>query len=486
MAESIIAKIGLDDSRFHAGLTRVQRATLNANRALGLIGAGVTIGGVVGLSRSVLQLADDVSTAAGTIGVKTDFLQEFQFAAEQMGIGTDKATMGLQRFARRLAQAQQGAGELAPTLAQMGIAVSNADGSFRSTEEVLADFANGIAAIEDPQQRLLAGFKAFDSEGAALVNVLKDGSNGLAELRQQAHDAGAVLESDLIKELDASDKLLKRVFRRGQIEVAKFIGASIRSFKVWGRFFEEFFGEAYNGFKDLLEIGKKLLALDFDGAADLFKKSMRETRSLKEIMLEVTDEVDLQIDKQKELIDLEGRRVAAIQGQTKALEQQRATQAKIQDAAARMAEAKRDRSLLTKEQLGKLPSAAAESDPLIAAINRRVGNLNAGLTPQGDRRLEVRAFENAKLAERQAQAFEALAKALTERGLVGQAQTAQNRADFLRRANPFLQAGERDPYRVQTDQLRTMQEQLAQQKALTEAAGPQGRGLKVVPVMPNT
>ena len=139
----------------------------------------------------------------------SEFLQEFQFGAEQSGIKADQAAMGMQRFARRLAQAQQGGGELLPTLQQMGIELTDAAGNAKSTEEVLKEFADGMTQIEDPQARLLAAFKAFDSEGAALINVMKGGAAGLEEFAQQAHASGAIYEQEVVDRLaDADSKLV--------------------------------------------------------------------------------------------------------------------------------------------------------------------------------------------------------------------------------------------------------------------------------------
>jgi hypothetical protein len=486
MADSIITKIGLDDSGFHAGMSRVQRSVLKVNKALGLIGAGISVGVLTGLTRSVLDLADNISTASGTIGVSTDFLQEFQYAAEQSGVATDKATLGLQRFARRLAQAQEGGGELLPTLNQLGVAMFDSAGQARKTEDVLADFADAIASIEDPQAQLLAGFKAFDSEGAALINVLRGGAQGMAELRQQAHEAGVVLESDLIKDLDVSDKMLKRLMRQGKITFARLASDAIRAFKIGRQVAENFFDQFFRRLPILKAAFSRLLKLDFDGVTDELAKLKAVSHDLAKLYGDAVAEVDGQINKEKELLEVENRRLETVKRQTKAMEQQAQTQQKITDAADKLEQAKRDRLRLTKDELGALPSQAAATDPILAALQTRIANLQAGLTPSGDKPLISPEFERAKVAERQAVMFETLARELAKRGF-GESRMAigaQNRADFLRRANPFLKEGERDPFKVQQDQLQALKDQLKEQQKLSGMAGPQGRGLRVVPIMP--
>jgi hypothetical protein len=72
----------------------------------------------------------------------------------------------------------------------------------RSTESVLNDYADAIQNTTSSQQQLALAFKAFDSEGARLVNTLRNGSEGLADLRQQAVEAGAVMDSSLTRKAE--------------------------------------------------------------------------------------------------------------------------------------------------------------------------------------------------------------------------------------------------------------------------------------------
>jgi hypothetical protein len=82
--------------------------------------------------------------------------------------------MALQRFTRRAAEAAQGTGEAKDALAQMSIALRDQSGNLRRSEDLLADVADAFARIEDPAERVRLAFKLFDSEGVALVNLLRD------------------------------------------------------------------------------------------------------------------------------------------------------------------------------------------------------------------------------------------------------------------------------------------------------------------------
>ena len=224
---------------------------------LGAVGLG-SMAGVGYAGRQVVGEMGKLNKQSGTIGVDAEFLQSFQFAAGQFSIASDQSAMGLQRFARRLAQAQEGNGELLPQLEKMGIALTDIDGNSRSTTAVLRDYADGIKQIQDPQAKLLAGFKAFDSEGAALVNVLNGGAAGLDKMIQAAKDSGTVIENDVVKRLAAADSRLELFGRQVKVWSANAIDPLLT-----------FFTEVSDGISDLIKAGKIELNFISDFLANL-------------------------------------------------------------------------------------------------------------------------------------------------------------------------------------------------------------------------
>ena len=175
---------------------------------MGAAAVGATAVAYAGLTRQAITAADHLAKTADKIGLTVEGLQELRFAADRAGVSQRALDMGIQRFARRLGEAQQGTGVLAKDLQALGIALRGSDGSLRSTEAVLDDYADAIKRAQTPQEQLRLAFKAFDSEGAALVNMLKDGSAGLDEMRRNANDLGLVMaESTARKAEQLSDQL---------------------------------------------------------------------------------------------------------------------------------------------------------------------------------------------------------------------------------------------------------------------------------------
>ena len=235
------AKIGASEFSRH----------LNENRKTGINWSGAlrkafaTAAGSAGLGYLInrqLAAADSTAKVADKIGLSTDSLQEYRYAAQRTGVDQRTLELGLQRFTRRTAEAASGSGELINVLDQYGIATRDANGNIRETNAVLDDLADAVRNTESDSEQLRIAFKAFDSEGAALVNMLKQGSAGLEEYRQSARNLGIVVEEDLIRNSEkATDRItdLKNVLssqlQRAITSLAPEIAKITKDFTDWIR-----------------------------------------------------------------------------------------------------------------------------------------------------------------------------------------------------------------------------------------------------------
>jgi hypothetical protein len=123
-----------------------------------------------------------------------------------------------------------GAVEPSHVLVAMGIALRDQSGNLRRSEDLLADVAEAFARIEDPAERVRLAFKLFDSEGVALVNLLRGGSGALEEMRERARDLGIVLDEHLVRdaerartELDTLSQVISANLTRAALEAAPVI-----------------------------------------------------------------------------------------------------------------------------------------------------------------------------------------------------------------------------------------------------------------------
>ena len=176
----------------------------------GALGA-LTIGAFVQATRSTLDMADALGKTSARLGLTTTGLQTLRFAATQSGMSVEMMEMGMQRFTRRLTEADEGTGVLKDTFKELGIELRDPNKRLKSAESLLGEVADKMAAIPDQGKRVKMAFSMFDSEGVKMVNMLQGGSENLAKMRKELIDTGAVMSGEFISDAesanDAIDKL---------------------------------------------------------------------------------------------------------------------------------------------------------------------------------------------------------------------------------------------------------------------------------------
>lgn len=195
-------RITATDKTKHA-FASFRRSMGNSQKALKGLTAG--LGAFVGiaslmklkqLTSDAIKFGSQIAITSSKIGVSAKNLQALRLAGQQFaGIEATTLDMGLQRFARRLGEADKGTGELKGTLDMMGISTRNADGSVKSVTDALLEYADGIAGAESSSEQLRLAFKGFDSEGAVLVELFKGGSEALKEFMEKMQTSGAIMSN---------------------------------------------------------------------------------------------------------------------------------------------------------------------------------------------------------------------------------------------------------------------------------------------------
>jgi hypothetical protein len=221
-----LVKFGeISERQFKRAKTSASGLTKTLTSMTGVLGGLALAAGAVSLAHFIkenLEAADAIGKTADKIGVTTDQLQELRFAAEQNGVAVGTLDMALQRFSRRLGEVAQGQGELLKTAQQYNVKLTDSEGRMRSNMELMADWADVIKNAASEQEALRIAFKLFDSEGAAMVNLLRGGADEMNRLRQEARDLGIVLDESLIRGAERANDQVNKLSR---VIEAQFMGA---------------------------------------------------------------------------------------------------------------------------------------------------------------------------------------------------------------------------------------------------------------------
>ena len=228
----------------------------------------VGVAGVAGfglLVRSSLNATDSLAKTASKIGTTTEALSALRYAADVTGVATTTMDMALQRFTRRTAEAAKGTGEAKGAIKELGISAQQLNNM--PLDQRMLVLADAFSNVQNESDRLRLAFKLFDSEGAALVNTLGLGRDGLKDLLGEAKTLGLVMSSDAAEGVeDANDAItrLKGLFKGIRDQIVAKLAPAIEGLATA---FKDKLLTAIENTKGGLDGFAKSLAIDFiDGA----------------------------------------------------------------------------------------------------------------------------------------------------------------------------------------------------------------------------
>lgn len=139
--------------------------------------------------RTTAQYQDAMGKAAQRAGVTAEAISALSYAAELSDVSLQELQKGLQLIGQDAANGGK-------KLSEFGIAVRNLDGSLKTNDQLLREFADRIAGMETPSQRSAAAVKLLGEEGAKLVPLLSGGSTGIKTMTDEAERFGRVVSTE--------------------------------------------------------------------------------------------------------------------------------------------------------------------------------------------------------------------------------------------------------------------------------------------------
>ena len=154
---------------------------------------------LVTFANETLSLADNIGKVSDSIGVSTEFLQRYQFAAQQSGLATEEFNKGMQNFTKMVGQAQIRTTEAGRTLEKLGVQVKKADGSVKSAEEVFVEL---FEALDNVGSQFEKNAILADLMGRAGVKLAVMGSEGAEAMKELAASATGIIPERSIRDAE--------------------------------------------------------------------------------------------------------------------------------------------------------------------------------------------------------------------------------------------------------------------------------------------
>lgn len=179
-----------------------------AGAAAGAFVASIAVQKVIEVTKAGLEYASSLGEQAQQLGITTDALQEYRFAATQVGLSSEEMDQALSQLTRRIGEAASGGKAQAEAFRKLGVSLEDASGNALEAGEAIPKIADGLQKIASPAERAAILMDLFGRSGQKLEPLLAGGSAAVNGLRDAAHKLGAVLSPDLINRADeTADKL---------------------------------------------------------------------------------------------------------------------------------------------------------------------------------------------------------------------------------------------------------------------------------------
>lgn len=222
--------VGVMERDAGAGAERVSASFGKMGKAIGVGIAAVVAVAAAGIAIAVqfgqasLKMADTLANSADRIGVSTAALQEWQYVARKTGEDANSVSGALENFANKVAAAAAGLSkEDLKSFKSIGLDQEQLRG-FKDTEAALDQVIDRIGALKSESDRAAISEKLGLGP---LATALREGSDEVARLRDEAQALGFVMDEDLIRKGAQAQGQLEDLAQVIGIQMAEaFIGLS--------------------------------------------------------------------------------------------------------------------------------------------------------------------------------------------------------------------------------------------------------------------
>lgn len=231
--DSLDFKSGLDDSKFQAGLKRMDKgaAQLGASMAKAFAG-GAVIGGLAtigtmlkNVTNEAIEFGSSIKDNADRLSMSTTAMQGLTEAFGLSGARAEDVQKGLTRLNISLDDARNNTGTARAAFEKLGITWEQIDNE--SPEEVIYIISEAVKNAKDPVSALASVMDILGKTGSKMVPGLTDGADAL---RKMADEASKLSDAD-VKRLDEYGDTIQKISTRLSVLKAEAVVGAIEGVK---------------------------------------------------------------------------------------------------------------------------------------------------------------------------------------------------------------------------------------------------------------
>jgi phage-related minor tail protein len=179
--------------------------------------AGGALAAIGGLAYKTVQAADDLSQLSQQTGISTDDLQKMQYAADLVDVSVDSITGSFTKMKKAMASGDNGKA----AFETLGIAVRDADGALRDSNEVFYEVLQALSQIDNETERDTVAMEIFGKSADQLAGIIDDGGAALKAYGDEAENLGLILDGETLQGLNDVNDTIDKLKAQAGAELAK-------------------------------------------------------------------------------------------------------------------------------------------------------------------------------------------------------------------------------------------------------------------------
>lgn len=168
---------------------------------------------LIDLTKQAAETADEIMTLSYQTSLSVDTIQELQYAAELIDVPFETLQSSMSKMVRTMASAKNGSAEAQAAFEALGVSVTDNNGELRDSEDVFNDAVNALGNVGNETERDAIAMQLFGRSAQDLNPLIVQGTDVLGKYRQEAHDTGYVLDTEMLESLGAVDDSYQRMQR---------------------------------------------------------------------------------------------------------------------------------------------------------------------------------------------------------------------------------------------------------------------------------
>lgn len=234
--ESLIAKLGLDVSEFKEGMVKSGEAVHHLNETMETLQQGLAAAAIGEFIHKQLESAAATVHFADNVGITTEKLQAFTFAAQEHSVKAAEAERVWTTFKKKLDELRAGLPGAIEDFEKLGL--SAADYKNAGLAEALQITAKAFVENEAHAGSYAAFQELVGTKSRNLTSTLKElGEDGWAPMEAHAEHAHAIIGDKTLRDLEEVNKSWEKQFnllKTGGAVVVGFITNFVQSIATLG------------------------------------------------------------------------------------------------------------------------------------------------------------------------------------------------------------------------------------------------------------